>query len=399
MIQHTPFHPRTAEANKTGLWSHWAGYLSADKYQMSDKFEYWAVRNSAGVIDTSPLFKYRIRGRDAERYLSGLLARDIRKCRPGQAHYTVWCDDGGWVLEDGVVLRMSDDDFLLTTARANMAFFGDQAEGLSVEVEDESAALGALALQGPYAREVLAQLAPEMAEIGYFHLTPAKIGDAAVTISRTGYTGDLGYEIWVDADDAVEVWDRLFEIATPYGVIPAGQNALLMTRVEAGLILIDVDFESARFAWNDDQRSTPLELGMGWMLRDLAEEDRPFIGRRAIEREMANKTSRWRTVGVVADWQDWNRVYTERGLIPPKDHSPHHGEHMLYDLDDRQVGWTPSFLYSPLLQRHIGIGRVEPGMAAAGTRLQLEVTIDHRYGMVGAEVTRLPFYNPSRKTA
>ncbi len=399
MIKETPFHPRTAEANKTGLWSHWAGYLSADKYRMADKFEYWAVRNSAGVIDTSPLFKYRITGRDAERYLAGILARDIRKCRPGQAQYTVWCDDDGWVLEDGVVLRLSDDQFLLTTARANMAYFSDHAEGLSVQVEDESAGLGALAVQGPYAREVVSQIAPEMRDIGYFHLTPAKIGDAAVTISRTGYTGDLGYEIWVEADDAVAVWDRLFEVAEPYGVIPAGQNALLMTRVEAGLILIDVDFESARYAWNDDQRSTPHELGMGWMFRDLAEDDRAFIGRRAIENEVANKTSRWRTVGIVADWEDWYRVHADRGLIPPKDHTPGHGEHMLYDTDDRQIGWTPSFLYSPVLQRHIGIARVEPGMAAPGTRLRLEVTIDHRYDMVGAEVTRLPFYNPPRKTA
>lgn len=399
MIRNTPFHPRTSEANQTGLWSHWAGYLSAEKYRMSDKFEYWAIRNAAGVIDTSPLFKYRIRGRDAEKYLSGLLTRDIRKCRPGQAQYTVWCNDDGWVLEDGVILRLSDDEFLLTTARANMAYFSDQAEGLSVEIEDESARIGALAVQGPYAREVLSQIAPEMTDIGFFHVTPAKIGDASVVISRTGYTGDLGYEVWVDADDAVDVWDRLFEVAAPYGVIPAGQIALLVTRVEAGLILIDVDFKSARYAWNDDQRATPLELGMGWMIRDLETDDRNFIGRRAIEREIAEGTSRWRTVGVMADWQDWNRVYMERGLVPPKDHTPSHGEYMLYDEEDRQVGWTPSFLYSPIMQRHIGIARVEPECARPGTDLQLEVTIDHKYEMVAAEVTRLPFYNPPHKTA
>ncbi len=399
MIKETPFHPRTAAANLTGLWSHWSGYLSADRYQMSDKFEYWAIRNAAGVIDTSPLFKYRIRGRDAERFLAGMLARDIRKCRPGQAQYTVWCDDAGWVLEDGVVLRMSDDDFMLTTARPNMAYFADHTDSMAVEVEDVSDVYGALALQGPYAREILNQIAPDIEEIGYFHLTSAKIGDAPVTVSRTGYTGDLGYEIWVEADDAVGVWDRLFEMATPYGVIPAGQNALLMTRVEAGLILIDIDFKSARYSWNDDQRATPLELGMGWMLRDTDEDDRHFIGRRAIEKERAEKTSRWRTVGIVADWQDWNRAYTERGLVPPKDHTPTHGVHMLYDEKDRQVGWTPSFLYSPLLQRHIGIARIRPEHAAPGTKVQLEVTIDHKYDMVGAEVARLPFYNPPRKTA
>lgn len=399
MIQTTPFHPRTSEANQTGLWSHWTGYLSAEKYRMSDKFEYWAIRNSAGVIDTSPLYKYRIRGRDAERYLSGLLTRDIRKCRPGQAQYTVWCDDDGWVLEDGVILRLADDEFLLTTARANMAYFTGMAEGLSVEIEDASPQIGALAVQGPYARQILSQIAPEMADLAYFGVTPAKFGDASVTISRTGYTGDLGYEIWVDADDAVGVWDRLFDVAEPYGVIPAGQIALLVTRVEAGLILIDVDFKQARYAWNDDQRATPIELGMGWMIRDLAEDDRPFIGRKAIEKEIAGKTSRWRTVGVIADWQDWNRVYMDRGLVPEKDHSPNQGQFMLYDRDDRQIGWTPSFLYSPIMQRHIGIARVEPEHGRVGTKIQLEITIDHRYDMVAAEVTRLPFYNPPHKTA
>ena len=235
MIRETPFHPRTSEANQTGLWSHWSGYLATDRYQMSDKFEYFAIRNSAAVIDTSPLYKYRITGSDAESFLAGVLARDIRKCRPGQAHYTVWCDDDGWVVEDGVILRHSDDEFLLTAAEPNMAYMQDLAGRMAVQIEDVSDDFGALALQGPYAREILKQLAPEMEEIGYFHLTPAKVGNAAVTISRTGYTGDLGYEIWVERDDAVGVWDTLFEVAAPYGVIPAGQTALLIARIEAGL--------------------------------------------------------------------------------------------------------------------------------------------------------------------
>jgi aminomethyltransferase len=399
MIRHTPFHPRTSVANETGLWSHWSGYLAADRYQMSDKFEYFAIRNSAGVIDTSPLYKYRIQGRDAERFLSGVLARDIRKCRPGQAHYTAWCDDEGWVIEDGVILRLSDDEFMLTAAEPNLAYLTGLSEGLSVSIEDVSGEYGALALQGPYAREILSQLAPEMEGIGYFHLTPAKIGDAAVTISRTGYTGDLGYEIWVDADDAVDVWDRLFEVADRYGVVPAGQTALLITRIEAGLILIDVDFHSARYAWNDDQRATPLELNMGWMLRDLDGDDRAFIGRRAIEREIAGETSRWKTVGIVVDWEHWARTHNDRGLITPKDHTPEHGGMMIYDDDLQRIGYTPSFVYSPVLQRHIGIARIRPEHAKTGTKVGLEVTIDHRYEVVDSHVTRLPFYNPSRKTA
>ena len=399
MIRETPFHPRTSAANTTGLWSHWSGYLATDRYQMADKFEYFAIRNSAGVIDTSPLYKYRIEGKDAERFLAGVLARDIRKCRPGQAHYTLWCDEEGYVVEDGVILRYTDDEFLLTAAEPNMAYLQDLSGGMSVVIEDVSDEFGALALQGPYAREILKQLAPEMEGIGYFHLTPAKIGDAPVTISRTGYTGDLGYEIWVGRDEAVGLWDRVFEVAAPYGVVPAGQTALLITRIEAGLILIDVDFYSSRYAWNDDQRTTAHELGMGWMLRDLETDDRAFIGRKAIERELRDGTSRWKTVGVMVDWEDWNRLYNERGVVPPKDHTPEHGGMMIYDDQLQRIGYTPSFVYSPMLQRHIGIARIRPEHAALGSEVGLEVTIDHRYDVVKANVSRLPFFNPPRKTA
>ncbi|MGD2102136.1 MAG: aminomethyltransferase family protein, partial [Acidimicrobiia bacterium] len=357
------------------------------------------IRNSAALIDTSPLYKFRIHGADAERYLAGVLTRDIRTCRPGQAHYTVWSDDDGWVLEDGVVLRLSDEEFLLTTAEPNLAYFSDRTAGMRVSIEDVSDELGALALQGPYAREVLSRLVPEVENLAYFHLTPARVGDAAVTISRTGYTGDLGYEIWVGADDAVDVWDRVVEVASPLGVIPAGQTALLITRIEAGLLLLDVDFHSARYAWNDDQRATVIELNMGWMLRGLEDDDRAFIGRGAIESEMAGGTSRWLTVGVVADWSDWARTYSERGLATSKDHTPEHGGMMIYDDDLERIGWTSSFVYSPVLQRHVGIAHVDPAHAASGTKVGLEVTIDHRYEVVDAHVTRLPFYDPPRKTA
>jgi aminomethyltransferase len=372
--------------------------MATDQYQMSTKFEYFALRNSVGAIDTSPLYKYRIEGEDAERFLSGVLARDIRKCRPGQAHYTLWCDDDGWVVEDGVILRLSENEFMLTAAEPNQSYLQNLAGGYEVEIEDVSDSFGALAVQGPSASAVLRQLAPEIDALGYFHLTPAKIGDVPVIISRTGYTGDLGYEIWVDSDDALDVWDAVFEAGRPYGMLPCGQTSLLITRIEAGLILIDVDFHSSRFAWNDDQRTTPHELGMGWMLRGLESDDRSFVGRRAIERELADGTSRWKTVGIVVDWVDWNRVHDERGLVPPKDHTPGHGGMMLYDENLERIGYTPSFVYSPMLQRHIGIARVHPEFGATGTRVGLEVTIDHRYEVVEAEVTRLPFFNPPRKT-
>jgi aminomethyltransferase len=182
-------------------------------------------------------------------------------------------------------------------------------------------------------------------------------------------------------------------------VLPVGQSALLMTRIEAGLVLIGVDFHSSRFAFNDGECSTPLELGFGWMFRDLATSTRRFIGRAAIERELADKTSRWKMVGLIVDWRDWDRHYGNAGLIPPKDETPIVYEMMLYDDDGNRIGYTTSFMYSPMLQRHIAMARVQPDLSSPGTRVNLEVTIDHRYHTVAATVARPPLFNPPRKTA
>jgi aminomethyltransferase len=397
VIRTTPLHERVSAANQTGLWSHWAGYLVAEKYQMAEKFEYFAIRNSVGVFDTSPLYKYRIHGRDAERFLAGVLARDIRACRPGRAQYTVWCDDRGFVLEDGVIFRHSADEFHLTVARPNLAYFGDLVGRLGVIIEDVSDDYAALAVQGPKSREVLAALTPDVEDLAFFHLTNTKVWDVPVTISRTGYTGDLGYELWIPAGDAVRVWDAVMEAGAGKGMIPFGQIALLMCRIEAGLLLIDVDFESSRFAWNDHHRSTPIELGLRWMFRDLG--DRPFIGREAIRRELADGTSRWSMVGLVVDWEEHDRRYRDAGLIAPKDHVPLPDEMMLYDGKGRRAGYATSYMYSPILQRHIAMARVLPELARPGTRVNLEVTINHRYETVGASVARMPLYHPARKTA
>jgi aminomethyltransferase len=386
-------------ANTTGLWSHWAGYLVAEKYQMSEKFEYFAVRNAVGMFDTSPLYKYLVSGQDAERFLAGVLARNIRKCRPGQAQYTVWCDDRGFVVEDGVVLRLAPDEFMISAARPNLAHLRSLIGYEAVEIDDVSDQWGTLAVQGPAARTVLAPLAPEVADLAFFELTPAKLADIPVTVSRTGYTGGLGYEVWVPAEQAVAVWDAVAESGTGHGLLPFGQVALLMARIEAGLLLIDVDFESSRFAFNDEHRSTPLELGFGWMFRDLDDDDRNFIGRPAIERERAEGTSRWKMVGLVVDWLEYDTLYNEARLIPPKDHIPVTEEFMLYDADDERVGYATSFMYSPMLQRHIALARLRPDMAATGTRVDLEVKINHRYHRVGAYAARLPLYKPDHKTA
>ncbi len=400
MVKTTPFHERLASLNRSGLWGHWYGHLSAPKYDMSSKHEYFAIRNGVGVFDSSPLFKYWIRGRDAERFLAGVVTRDIRTCRPGQAHYTVWCDDRGYVLEDGVFFRHSESEFFLTSARPNLGYFGDLASGYDVAIEDVSDEYGVLAVQGPRSRAALAALAPEVSDLAYFDHTAAKIGSAAVRIARTGYTGDLGFEIFAPAEEALEVFDAVMDAGHGHGIRPFGEEALMMARVEAGLILIDVEFGSSRLAYTDQERFTPKELGLGWMLRGIDSDDRAFLGRDAIRREIADKTSRWAMTGLLLDWREHDRLHAEAGLITPKDPVPEPWESMLYDVDSGdQVGYATTLMYSPVLQRHIGMARVSPAYAAPDSTVHVEITIDHTYQRVPARTARMPLFRPERKTA
>jgi aminomethyltransferase len=398
MIRTTPFHERTSALNETGLWEHWSNHLAAVRYQASDKFEYFAIRNSAGLFDSSPLYKYRIHGADAERYLAGVLARDIRTCAPGHAQYTVWCDDRGSVIEDGVVLRHSRDEFVLTAAEPNLAYFRGLTGRLDVAVDEISDDWAVLAVQGPRSRDLLAQLTPAVAKLPYFGLVSTAIAKVPVHISRTGFTGDLGFEVWAPASEALVVWDAVWRVSRGHGVIPFGMTALYMARIEAGLVLLDVDFHSSRFAWTDADRTTPIELGLGWMFKGLAADDRAFIGRDAIRREIAERTSRWRLSGLIVDWRGYDQVHEDAGLIPPKDHAPIHDESYIYDDDLRQLGYATSQMYSPMLQRHIALARVPLELTTPGSRVKLEIPISHRYVYVDAHVARTPLFNPERRT-
>jgi aminomethyltransferase len=419
MIRTTPFHERTSALNETGLWEHWSNCLVAQRYQMSEKFEYFAIRNAAGLFDTSPLYKYRITGPDAERYLGGVLARDPRKCAVGHAQYTLWCDDAGYVIEDGVLLHVGEQEYWLTAAEPNLAYFESFLGRLDATVEDMTEDWGILSVQGPYARHLVTTVAPAAKDLPYFGLTRTTVGKVPVLVSRTGYTGDLGYEIWVPGADALTIWDAVAAAGRGRGVIPFGMTALYMARIEAGLVLLDVDFHSSRFAWTDADRTTPIELGLGWMFRDLApspngrgangasgasgaingHDGRAFIGADAIKRELRDRTSRWQLTGLVVDWRDYDRIYDAAGLIPPKDHTPLQDEYYIYDDDLRQLGYATSQMYSPMLQRHIALARVPLALTAPGSRVKLEMAVSHRYEYFDANVTRLPLFNPQRRTA
>jgi aminomethyltransferase len=401
MVRTTPFHERTSALNETGLWEHWSNHLVAVRYQMSEKFEYFGVRNGAGLFDTSPLYKYRFTGPEAERFLAGVLARDPRKCAVGQAQYTLWCDDRGFLIEDGVLLRVAEQDFLLTAAEPNLAYFQGLAGSLDVAIEDVSAEWGILSIQGPRSRAILADVASAVADLGYFRLIQTTIAGVPVLISRTGYTGDLGYEVWAPAADAIAVWDAIWASGKDRALTPFGMTALYMLRIEAGLVLLDVDFHSSRYAWVDADRSTPVELGFGWMFRSLADGggDRHFVGRDAIRRELAGKTSRWQLTGLVVDWQDYDRIYDEAGLIPPKDHTPIQDEYYVYDNELNQLGYATSQMYSPMLQRHIALARVPLDRLEEGSHVKLEAGVRHRYEYFDARVAKLPLFNPPRRTA
>ena len=402
-VRTTPFHTRLSELNDQGLYTHWQGTLSPLRYSHAPKHEYFAVRNSVGVFDTSPLYKYVVTGPDAERLLAGALVRDVRTCRPGQAQYTAWCDDHGHVMHDGVVFRHSADEFFLTAARPTMSWFQELGSGQRVELEDVTEGYGMLAVQGPRSRTVLSALAPEAETLGYFDHVPVKVANTAATLSRTGYTGDLGFELTVPEDKAVDVLDAVLEAGRPHSIRPFGEDALMTLRIEAGLPLIDIEWHDARLAMSDADKVTPKELGFGWILRGVRDGSRRFVGSEAIRRELVDGTSRWATTGIVVDWADWDRLHRAAGLFPPKSEHPLPYEAMILDDDRTEVGYCTSFVYSPVLQRHIGIARVRPDLAtpstAEGTELRLELAINHHNTTVRISTTRMPFFDPERKKA
>ena len=391
------------------IWENWSGYLAAPRYQYALISEYYAIRNAATLFDTSPLFKYRFSGVGAEPFLARALARDIRKCKVGQAQYTTWCNPAGYVVEDGVINHVAEDEYWLTSAEPNLRYFKKLAGEMGCQdcrIEDLSAQYGILALQGPHSLHVLQRLTGAADPLPYFGLAQGIIADKPVTISRTGFTGDLGYELWIRAEDALPLWDALMEAGADYNITPLGLTALKMARIEAGLLLLDVDFHSARFAWVDAQRETPIELGWGWMFRNLAQDERDFVGRQAIEAELSQRSSRWTTVGLEIDWHDYERVHLEAGIMPPKEGVHSTSTMSIYrrrrkesDKEYEYAGYASSFLYSSLLRKPIAIAKLPLDLAEPGTEVDLEMSVIRRPVNVLARATQMPFYNPTRKRA
>jgi aminomethyltransferase len=393
----TAFHPRTAALNAKQLWREWAGYLSALQYHDAHDVEYAAIREAAALIDVTPLYKYVVRGLDAPRLVDRVTVRDVRKLQVGQVWYTCWCDEDGRVVDDGTVTRLDETTFRWTAADPTLRWLRMNAAGLDVEVEDVSESLAALALQGPLSRRVLEAATGEpFADLRYFRRRPSRVREVPVDVTRTGYTGDLGYELWVEADRAVELWDALVEVGSAYGLRPAGLNALDVVRVEAGLLLLEVDYTSSRRALVPEQAYSPFELGVLGRLVDL--DKGPFVGRRALEAELRRGGPPRRLVGLELSWEGIERAYAAFDL-PPVMSPVTSRQHVPVYRGRQQVGRATSTAWSPLLKRAIALASVHRDVAAPGTPLDVEWTVEARRGRVPARVVPLPFFDPPRKRA
>jgi aminomethyltransferase len=394
LLRHTPFHARTAALMEGEAWRRWAGYLVASSYELSHEREYHAIRSSAALFDVSPLFKYLVRGRDATRLLDRVVTRDVSKAKVGQVLYTPWCDADGKVIDDGTISRLDERTFRMTSADPSLRWLRMNAVGMDVSIADISEATAALSLQGPLSRQILECAAEaDLSGLKYFRLTDARVRGVPVQLSRTGYTGDLGYEIWVDAAAALPVWDTLVEVGAPYGITPAGILALDVARVEAGLLLIEVDYISSHRALIGAQKSSPLELNLGWTVSlDKAAD---FVGHGALRAER-ERGPEWQFVGLDVDWDSLEALYVEVGLSPRLPTVAWRTSVPVY-AGSRQVGYATSGCWSPLLKKYIALAHVESLQARLGTPLMMEVTVEHRRKQASVAVVKTPFFDPPRK--
>jgi len=391
----TPFFPRVEALCESRMWRDWAGFFAVSSYEVTHEREYNAIRNAAALIDISPLFKYRLTGSDAGRLVDRVLTRDATKIAVGQVVYTSWCDGEGKVIDDGTVSRLGESTFRWTAAEPNLRWLRESALGLSVAIEDISDKTAAVALQGPTSRDILrACVEGDVAALKYFRVGSFKLAGIPVDISRTGYTGDLGYEIWVDASRALEAWDALMAAGRAFDITPTGIHALDVARIEAGLIMLDVDYTSAKRAVIPSQRYTPFEIGLGKLVHlDKA----PFIGQPAL-RELAKQGPRRQLVGLDVDWTDVERLHDAVGLPPQLPMVASRVPVPVY-RDGVQVGRTTSTTWSPTLKKLVALATVQSDCAATGSELQVELTVNHERKQACARVTKLPFFNPARKTA
>ena len=379
----TPFHARARELSQVDAYVPWAGYTTVDVFTTVEQ-EYFAVRNAATLYDLTPMVKYRIAGRDALEYLNRLVTRDLRKLRIGRVSYVVWCNDRGQIIDDGTVFRLGENEFRLCTAERQMDWLLDSSIGFQVEVEEVTTDIAALAVQGPTSCFVLKRFGLEGVErLKVFEIGEFVVRGRPLTVSRTGFTGDLGYELWMRPEDALAVWDELMAAGRTRGLRAIGSQALNMARIEAGFLMPNIDFVNAEHTIRLDRERTPLELGLGW----LVDFDKPhFNGRRALLAERARGSSRMLI-----------------GLDVAGNKPAHNALLYAEEAGRREVGSVTSALWSPTCKRNIALAIVEAPYYTLGTTLWADIYLNRELvwerRMARCSVVDKPFFAPERRRA
>lgn len=377
----TPFHERVAAANELNEWEPWKGYTTPCAYQ-SAELEYFAFRNTTGVLDLTPMTKHRVTGPDATAYFNRLVTRDVTKQAVGQVMYCCWCDDAGQVLDDGTLFRLGEQDYRLCSAERHLDWMQWSALGFDVAIEDETADVAALAVQGPTSCATLRAVGLAGVEgLKPFRFQVFPFDGAELLVSRTGFTGDLGFELWIAPAHAERLWDALMTAGRAHGIRPAGLEALEIARIEAGFLQAGVDFVPAAEAVRGERSRSPFELGLGW----LVHLTKPvFNGRGALLREKANG-SRYRFVKLDIDGNK------------PANNS------FVFDKRGRQVGTVTSATWSPTTKRNIAFASLKAPWGEPSDTLVAEIyylrELKWTRVMANARVIEGPIFDPERRHA
>jgi aminomethyltransferase len=388
----SPVHDVVAPLCHSYRWKDWAGYHAVCSFEPCPEREYFAFRHGAGLIDVSPLFKYEVTGPDAARFLSRIVTRDISKLKDESIVYCCWCDDQGYVVDDGTIAKINDQHFRLTAAEPSLAWFSRFSRGFQVDMKDVSQSLAALSLQGPNSRVILCSLFQnDLSLLKYFKLWQTSYDGASVTITRTGYTGDLGYELWLPREKASRLYQELLFVGEAFGIKACGLDAMDITRIEAGYIMNGVDYYSANHCITDARKSTPFELGLHVNLdRDV------FNGQASLRREKAKGPKR-RLVGLDIDWVQLEKEFARHDLPPELSARAWRDGRPVYDRNQSFIGFASSGTWSPTLKKNIALAHLKPEFASIGQTVNFEITVEYERRHITATVVDTPFYNPERK--
>lgn len=380
----TPFYERMVKLDTLNTWHEWKGYSTPDALYCAET-EYFAIRNATAVFDLSPMTKYRITGPDSLAYLNRLVTRDMAKVKPGRVAYAVWCDDLGQVLDDGTIFHLREGEYRLCSQERHYDWLITSAIGFDVTVTEETADIAGLAVQGPTSYSVLSAMGLDgLGELKVFGLMHFDFEGTELMVSRTGFTGDLGYELWITADKAEALWDALFEAGQIFGIRAIGVHALEMSRVEAGYLAAYQDFLPAKATVRNGRTRSPLELGLEWLV-DFKKPN--FNGRRALAEEK-RRGSTWRLVKLDIEGNK----------------EAHHS--YIYEKSKnnrKEIGFITSAVWSPICKQNIAIGTVKMPHGAPGSAVWVEIYYQREMhwnrAMAKAIVVDKPFWFPPRRSA